>query len=350
VQIVSLLHEEARHIPALNRALSSSERFAQFQTSFSRIKIPGPLALKLAVMQEDRPELFQHSLIVAMLCTVLGVLDELPLGHVHALALAGIFHDIGELCLDPAMLAPGHHMDKDERRYLYTHPITGYLMLRDFAEFPRETALAIWRHHERADGTGYPYGLHGDQIDVLSRYLAVAEFVASLLKRNSVDRRINIKLRLNLNKFDANVVGIMCSLFAEAKTTETPVPDETFLINRLARAGKLFEGWQSFRCTLSPAVIEEISYFDERMDSLRMMVLEPGFDQCQLEDLLPTEGRVDSEIREELTVLLDELAWQMQDLAKALEQKLAERGWSLPVSRRPDFLAWMTQVSEFSGQ
>ena len=78
-----------------------------------------------------------------------------------------------------------------------------------------------------------------------------------------------------------------------------------------------------------------------------MMVLEPGFDQYQLDELLPDEGSGDAEIRQELTVLIDELSWQLQELKQALERKLAERGWSIPVSRRADFNQWMAQVSEF---
>lgn len=64
-------------------------------------------------------------------------------------------------------------------------------------------------------------------------------------------------------------------------------------------------------------------------------------------DLLPEEGGDGSEIHQELTVLLDELSWQFQELTQALERKLADRGWSIPVSRRADFILWMAQVHEF---
>lgn len=346
-RIVALAHNEARRIPSLAAIIEQPELLDRLQGFFSQLKIPAPLALKLSVMQEDRPRLFQHSLIVAMLSTVLGVRTGLPLDDLQALALAGIFHDVGELCLDPALLAPGHRMDDDERRHIHTHPITSFLMLRDFAEFPQGTATAVLRHHERLDGGGYPYGLSGAQIDPVSRYLAVAEFVASLLERNGADNRINMKLRLNLKKFDAKAVGVMCALFGDSPATATQLPDDRLLATRLAQVGKLLEDWAAFRSTLSPAVIEEISYFDERLEGFRMMVLEPGFDQYQLDELLPDEGSGDAEIRQELTVLIDELSWQLQELKQALERKLAERGWSIPVSRRADFNQWMAQVSEF---
>jgi HD-GYP domain-containing protein (c-di-GMP phosphodiesterase class II) len=346
-KLVALAYTEVRRIPSLAQVMEQPEFFERLRGYFFQLKIPAPLALKLSVMQEERPKLFQHSLVVSMLCAVLGVRAGLPLEDLQALVAAGIFHDVGELFLDPALLAPEHRIDSGERRHLYAHPVTSFLMLRDFSELPQGTATAALRHHERMDGSGYPYGLPGAQIDTLSRYLAVAEFTASLLERNGADNRINMKLRLNLVKFDAKAVAIMCTLFGDTKATAVSLPDECLLIARLSQVGNLFEGWIAFRSTLSPAVIEDISYFDEHIDGLRMMVLEPGFDQCRLEDLLPSVGQGDSEIRQELMVLLDELSWQFHELIGALERKLAKQGWDLPLSRRADFNKWIAKVHEF---
>jgi HD-GYP domain-containing protein (c-di-GMP phosphodiesterase class II) len=349
-KLVSLAHQEAHRLPSLAPLLGQPELLEWLQKSLYELKIPAPLALKLTLMQEERPQLFKHSLIVLVLSVVLGVRANLPPEERQALALAAVFHDIGELCVDPSVFSPEHRMDSDDRQYLFTHPITGYLMLRDFKELPEGMALGVYQHHERLDGCGYPYGLHGEQIGRIARYLAVAEFAASLLQKNGADSRISMKLRLNLSKIDHVPVGIMCALFGETRMASTQLPDNFYLMTYLAKAGKLFRDWEGFRNSLSPPVIEEIAYFTKRLDDLRMMALEPGYDQCQLEDLLPDEDGDDSDIRQELMVLLDELSWQLQDITQALERKLSDRGWSLPVSRRKDFLEWMAQVGEFTDQ
>lgn len=346
-QLFDLTSAEARRVPSLVTMFEQPETLEQLQGCFHQLEIPAPLALRLSVMQEDRPELFQHSLTVAMLCMLMAVRDDLPLEEQQALALAGIFHDVGELYIDPELLAPGHRMDNEERRHLYTHPITGFLILRGFSELPKGMATAVLRHHERLDGRGYPYGVQEAQIDRVSRYLAVAEVAASLLIKNGADSRISTMLRLNLDQFDAKAVGIMCALFGDSKAGAKSLTDERLLMTRLTQVTKLFESWAAFRGTLSPAVIEEIAYFDQRVQGLRMMVLGPGFDQCQLEDLLPKEDQEDSEICQELVVMFDELSWQFQELTRVLERKLADYGWSLPVSRRADFNLWMAQVQEF---
>ncbi|MEI7432181.1 MAG: HD domain-containing phosphohydrolase [Betaproteobacteria bacterium] len=349
-KLVSLAHEEARRIPSLAPLLGQPELLERLQKFFYGLKIPEPLALKLTLMQEERPLLFQHSLIVSVLSVVLGIRASLPLEELQALALASAFHDIGELCIDPVILAPEHYIDTEERRYLFTHPITGYLMLRDFKELPAGMAEGVYQHHERLDGSGYPYGLQGEQIGRVARFIAVAELVASLLERNGADQRIGMKLRLNLDKFDPVAVGLMCALFGDTKAPNAQLPGNSQLRIRLAKAGELFEDWVTFRNTLAPGVIEDGAYFIDRMDAMRMMALEPGYDLCRLEDLLPDEGSGDSEIRQELIVLLDELSWQLQELTRIFERKLADRGWSLPVSRREDFQKWMAQVREFMEQ
>ena len=84
---------------------------------------------------------------------VLGIRSNLPQAELHALAMASAFHDLGELCIDQSFFAQGHHMTLEERRHLYVHPITGYLMLRDFTELPKGTAEAVLQHHERLDGS-----------------------------------------------------------------------------------------------------------------------------------------------------------------------------------------------------
>lgn len=183
----------------------------------------------------------------------------------------------------------------------------------------------------------------------MSRYLAVAEVAASLLRKNGADSRISTMLRLNLDTFDAKAVGIMCDLFGDSKPEVGSGSDERLLMTRLTQVIELFENWEAFRSTLSPAVVDEISYFDERVEELRRMVCQPGFDQCQLEDLLPNGSQEDSEAYQELMVMFDELSWQFQELTRVLERKLADYGWSLPASRRADFNVWMAQVHEFIG-
>lgn len=346
-RLVSLAHDEARRIPSLAPLLDQPDSLERLQLVFGDLQLPAPLTLKLSVMQQDRPQLFQHGLITAMISTVLGISGKLPRKDLQTLALASIFHDLGEMCIDPAILRPEHRLTTEERRHLYTHPITGYLTLHEFTEIPQGTATAVLQHHERLDGSGYPYRLSGEQIGTVSRYLAVAEVAATLLARDGADKRINMKLRLNRKKYDAQAVALVCQLFSDSKLPPAQPPEEVVMMTRLAQAGKLFEDWIVLRKTLTPADVSAAPFIVERVDGLRMMLLETGFDPCRLEDALALTGSDDPEIVLEQTVLIDELEWQFKALSREVERKLFDREMKLSAGLKNGFDEWLTKVRQF---
>ncbi|MEI7430881.1 MAG: HD domain-containing phosphohydrolase, partial [Betaproteobacteria bacterium] len=346
-RLLSLVLEKARLIPSLVQRLEESELLVRLKGLFTELTIPEPLALKLSVMQEEHPALFEHSLMSAVIATVLGIRGKLPREEIQALTLASVFHDIGELYIDPGFFEQGHQMTMEERRHLYVHPITGFLMLRDFAELPKGTADAVLQHHERLDGVGYPYRLSGGQITTVSRYLAVAEVAASLFLKYGADKRISMKFRMNIKKYDANAVTIISSLFEDPQLQHGPKPDEVALIARLAQVGKLFEGWADLKDSLSEHDLAELSFLVERMNSLRGLVLEPGYDQCRLEDIVSLSGEADPEICMELMVLLDELNWQFKALSRGVERDQSVWGMQIPGRHKNKLDDWLAQVRCF---
>ena len=220
-------------------------------------------------------------------------------------------------------------------------------MLRDFPEIPQETASAVLQHHERLDGSGYPYRLSGDQIGTVSRYLAVAEVAATLLARDGADKRINMKLRLNRKKYDAQAVALVCQLFSDSKLPPAQPSEEVVMMTRLAQAGKLFEDWIVLRQTLTPADVSAVPFIVERVDGLRMMLLETGFDPCRLEDALAMTGSDDPEIVMEQTVLIDELEWQFKALSREVERKQFGRETMLTAGLNNGFGVWLKKVRQF---
>lgn len=348
-KLVSLMHEEARRVPSLAPLLEQPELLAQLGKNFSQLSIPGPLALRLAVMQSDRPKLFQHVLISSVVATALGISGKLPRADLQALSLASVFHDVGELCIPPAFLDAGHQMTAEERRHLYAHPITGFLMLRDFAELPRGTADAVLQHHERIDGSGYPYRLSGDAISPVSRYLAVAEVAASLIEKHGADKRIGMKFRMNKKKYDPGVVALISRLFGSFELQPSGKLDEVYLMTRLTQLGQLFEGWAALRKTISSADLERVSVLVERVNALHMLVIEPGFDQCRIDDILTMAGEADPEICMELTTLLDELNWQFKALLSGVERDQSVWGEGVPTALRAGIDGWLAHVRQFVG-
>jgi HD-GYP domain-containing protein (c-di-GMP phosphodiesterase class II) len=106
----------------------------------------------------------------ALLARALAMSDE----EIHDLRLAGLLHDIGLLCMDKKLLACPDLWDAAAYAHVQSHPRVGAELLQPFA-FLSSASLAIAHHHERWDGSGYPYGLRSDFIPLPARILAIAD-------------------------------------------------------------------------------------------------------------------------------------------------------------------------------
>lgn len=92
---------------------------------------------------------------------------------------AGTLHDIGKVAIpDSILLKPGA-LESVERALIEEHVDAGYALLKRVDIFA-SIAEIIRYHHERIDGTGYPYKISGDEIPLLSQIMAVADCVDAM--------------------------------------------------------------------------------------------------------------------------------------------------------------------------
>jgi HD-GYP domain-containing protein (c-di-GMP phosphodiesterase class II) len=113
----------------------------------------------------------------------LGMDDE----RVEVLRFAGILHDVGKLGVPTRLLRKDGPLTPDERRIIELHPEYGHEMVRGIG-FLDEARSAILHHHERLDGSGYPYGLTGDRIPECARVVAVADAFDAMTSTRSYRR------------------------------------------------------------------------------------------------------------------------------------------------------------------
>jgi putative nucleotidyltransferase with HDIG domain len=99
----------------------------------------------------------------------LGLSDEL----VERVRLAGILHDVGKIAVPDGVLNKPGPLDDAEFAQMKKHPEVGALIV-DGADL-KDVASWVIAHHERPDGSGYPFGLTADEIPLEARILAVAD-------------------------------------------------------------------------------------------------------------------------------------------------------------------------------
>jgi len=115
-----------------------------------------------------------HNLRVARLCVHIGRQMSMSAHELRILARAGLMHDIGKLGVPAQVLEKHAPLDESEWILMRAHPEMGLTLLDRAGQSSREV-LAVLYHHERLDGSGYPYGLKAESIPIEARIVAVAD-------------------------------------------------------------------------------------------------------------------------------------------------------------------------------
>jgi putative nucleotidyltransferase with HDIG domain len=94
--------------------------------------------------------------------------------RIRVIARGAFLHDIGKMAIPDAILRKPGALTPEETDIMREHCFRGYQMLKKIP-FLSEAAEIVYTHQERYDGTGYPRGLHGDQIPMGARIFSVAD-------------------------------------------------------------------------------------------------------------------------------------------------------------------------------
>jgi len=176
----------------------------------------------------------------AALVTTLDARDRYTAGHSEAVAtyaraiaerlglpeedqqlafVCGLVHDVGKIGLPAGLLEKPGPLTLEERRQMEQHAAIGERILANVEDYT-EIAQIVRNHHERIDGHGYPDGLRGHEIPMLSRIIAVADAFDAMTSdrpyRDSMPQR-TARLRLAQaagSQFDPTVVLALESILA----------------------------------------------------------------------------------------------------------------------------------------
>jgi len=133
-----------------------------------------------------------HTMRVTEYAVLLGLAMNISENDIVVLRRAAQFHDIGKLVIDLTCIQKPGKLTDEEWALIRKHPVIGANIIKPLGFMDREHFI-IRHHHERMDGKGYPDGLGGDELDILTKILIVVDSYDAMTSRRNYRRNMDMK-------------------------------------------------------------------------------------------------------------------------------------------------------------
>jgi len=215
-------------IQAKTRELAEKNRLLeQYTHELENITVNTMLTLQTALEEKD-PYTAGHTNRVTAYAQQIGMAMHLPTEELTVLRRACQLHDIGKLVIDVSCIQKPGPLTDEEWEQVKKHPEVGENIIKPLRFLRREGAI-VRHHHERVDGKGYPDGLTGDQLDILTKIVTVADSYDAMTSKRSY--KVNMSpedameelRRCSGTQFDPEVVEAFISVLRK----KHPQPETT---------------------------------------------------------------------------------------------------------------------------
>ena len=218
-----------KEIPALDLLCASSGAKGALR-SVRNVPLPGPLRLLLTSAREHKKQNYAISL--ASMITSSGLAYGIGLNDRDAgiLILSALVHDVGEMYINPEYLDDDRPLQPSEWKHVASHPCVGQAFLKEFAQFPAAVADCVVHHHERLDGSDYPFQVSGETMSPLCKLISVADSVSAIIMRGgpSMFDRVDVALRIVPEEFPRPAVSFITKTLAPLREECAPATAGSF--------------------------------------------------------------------------------------------------------------------------
>jgi diguanylate cyclase (GGDEF)-like protein/putative nucleotidyltransferase with HDIG domain len=176
-------------------------------------------ALALAIEAKDTTTA-DHLQRVRVYATEIGREIGLSPSDLEALQAAALLHDIGKLAVPEHIISKPGRLTPEEFEKMKIHPLVGAEILEE-VKFPYPVVPIVRAHHEKWDGSGYPFGLSGEEIPIGARILSVVDCLDALASDRQyrralpLDQAMDIVVSESGKSFDPVIVDIMRRRYIE---------------------------------------------------------------------------------------------------------------------------------------
>lgn len=168
-----------------------------------------------------------HSERVRDYCVMAARQLGLPPPDIETLRLGAMLHDIGKVGVHDAVLNKVDPLTSDEWESIKAHPVIGYDILKPVPTLTAQHLAIVRSHHERLDGSGYPDGLTGADLDPSLRIICVADSYDAMATSRAYRPGLppdaiaeELRLCIGRNKLDPDVAGLFIRLIESGEIEE----------------------------------------------------------------------------------------------------------------------------------
>lgn len=157
---------------------------------------------------------YKHNVNTMILSIAIGKNMGLNRKRIESLAIGSLLHDIGKTFISKEIINKKGRLTKEEYDIIKSHPQNGFDFLRKHTNLTPTERIGSLEHHERWDGTGYPYGKKRDETHIFSRIIAVCDVFEALTANRPYRKRIsNQNAREYIigdggNQFDLDIIKV----------------------------------------------------------------------------------------------------------------------------------------------
>jgi putative nucleotidyltransferase with HDIG domain len=160
---------------------------------------------------------YAHTINVALISLIIAFKLDYTKEMLNTLCLGCVLHDVGKLLIPKNILQKPGKLSDQEMILIKQHCELGCSMIKDL-DLPSDCTDIILQHHERLDGSGYPYGLHSNKISDNAKIAMIADVLDAITSyrpyQNS--RTINVameELKKDESKYSRNIIETLEKFF-----------------------------------------------------------------------------------------------------------------------------------------
>jgi HD-GYP domain-containing protein (c-di-GMP phosphodiesterase class II) len=309
----------------INRLLNASARRGTTPLArLSNMSFGDAMRLLLTLADNDGAHALEHAASVSLLSICMASKLQLSDDEQQAAGLAGLLHDIGELYIAPAWLAPGKRLLPHEWVHLVAHPRLGQMLVNELAAYPPSVGRAIVEHHERADGTGYPRQSPGKRISLPGQAVSVAEMIAGVLGKDNPLERAELALKIVPGEHARELVSAISAAIKADASYQSAAHDEDRgredARRLFRRIGAVLEKGQELLDgpgAKSPHARDLLGQTLARIQTIQRAFVSTGLD-IYLDLNHGLDDVQDGALRFEKAVATREIQWRLRDIARDL--------------------------------